>query len=402
MILIRVIKGLMLLLMMIFPLCSMAQGEFYQIGFELYKGSSTGFSDQIFCNLVSGGNAGRDNKDLPKLDQFNENISVYRDTGIVKDFGIETRPLVNCSDTIKLRMYKTPTTATNFRLVIDMNFFQATPGLIAVLKDDFLKTERLLKFGDTTNISFTITSNPATTGLRFRVIFRREQLRTASFTQIPPICRGETIDLPPISSNGVKGVWSPELNNTQTTIYTFNPSEGQCATTANMTVQVNQPVTPLFNTYGPFNRGTNFSLPLVSNNGIRGSWTPALNNTQTTTYEFTPETGQCANSTFLTVTINDPPTAITYLSSLTNYKLYPNPVNNVNGVLQLQLNNRPGKYLLSVFSFNGVRLKNLSIQHIGGAAVYSISIDQAWKPGLYLFRVSFENEKNGFKILVVK
>jgi PKD repeat protein len=49
--------------------------------------------------------------------------------------------------------------------------------------------------------------------------------------------------------------------------------------------------------------GGSFALPSISNNGIDGTWTPAFNNTQTTTYTFTPTIGQCANTTTLTVEI---------------------------------------------------------------------------------------------------
>ena len=44
-------------------------------------------------------------------------------------------------------------------------------------------------------------------------------------------------------------------------------------------------------------------LPTTSLDGITGTWSPALNNIQTTDYTFTPTLGQCAISTFLTVTV---------------------------------------------------------------------------------------------------
>ena len=39
-------------------------------------------------------------------------------------------------------------------------------------------------------------------------------------------------------------------------------------------------------------------------NGITGTWAPALNNTTTTTYTFTPTAGQCATTTTLIITVN--------------------------------------------------------------------------------------------------
>lgn len=37
------------------------------------------------------------------------------------------------------------------------------------------------------------------------------------------------------------------------------------------------------------------ALPTTSNNGVTGSWSPAISNTTTTTYSFTPSPGQCVN-----------------------------------------------------------------------------------------------------------
>ncbi len=63
---------------------------------------------------------------------------------------------------------------------------------------------------------------------------------TPSFTQINPICAGGSFSLPATSNNGIAGSWSPVVNNTATTTYTFTPNAAAhpCAVTATMTVQV--------------------------------------------------------------------------------------------------------------------------------------------------------------------
>lgn len=67
---------------------------------------------------------------------------------------------------------------------------------------------------------------------------------TPTFTQVAPICNGATLSaLPTTSNNGITGTWSPALNNTATTEYTFTPEADQCATTTTMTIEV-YPVTP--------------------------------------------------------------------------------------------------------------------------------------------------------------
>ena len=69
---------------------------------------------------------------------------------------------------------------------------------------------------------------------------------TPAFTQIAPICAGTSLVLPTTSTNGVTGTWSPALNNTTTTTYTFSPTAGLCAVTASMTISIIQRTVPTF------------------------------------------------------------------------------------------------------------------------------------------------------------
>jgi gliding motility-associated-like protein len=130
---------------------------------------------------------------------------------------------------------------------------------------------------------------------------------TPTFTQVSPICPGAPLaNLPTTSNNGVVGTWSPVMNNTATTTYTFTPNAGICAGTVTMTIVVNTPsIVPTFTPVAPICIGATLSaLPTTSNNGITGTWSPALDNTATTTYTFTPDTGQCALVTTLTIIVN--------------------------------------------------------------------------------------------------
>jgi uncharacterized protein (TIGR02145 family) len=66
-------------------------------------------------------------------------------------------------------------------------------------------------------------------------------------------------------------------------------------------------VTPTFTQIASTCSGSTLTaLPTISNNGITGTWSPALNNNQTTTYTFTPDVGQCATTTTQTITITAP------------------------------------------------------------------------------------------------
>jgi uncharacterized protein (TIGR02145 family) len=128
-----------------------------------------------------------------------------------------------------------------------------------------------------------------------------------TFTQVPAICSGGSLAaLPTTSTNGITGTWSPALNTSATTTYTFTPSNSLCSTTASMTITVNPNVIPAFTQVAPICFGVTInSLPTTSTNGITGTWSPELNNTATTTYTFTPTVGQCANTTTMTIVVND-------------------------------------------------------------------------------------------------
>lgn len=134
-------------------------------------------------------------------------------------------------------------------------------------------------------------------------------LTTPIFDQIEPICINDIIDpLPTISNNGISGSWSPAFNNQETTTYTFTPYSNQCASIVQMTISVMPMITPSFDF--PLTQCLDADLPdlpTISLNGIVGTWTPALNNQQTTSYTFTPSgigLEQCAQATQLTIQVD--------------------------------------------------------------------------------------------------
>jgi gliding motility-associated-like protein len=161
----------------------------------------------------------------------------------------------------------------------------------------------------TTTYTFTPTVEQCASNTTLTVIVNQDTI-TPTFTAVAPICAGAVLNiLPTTSNNGITGTWSPVLNNTVTTTYTFTPTTGQCASTNTLTITVNQSTTvPTFTAVAPICLGGTLSaLPTTSNDGIIGVWSPALNNTVTTTYTFTPAADQCASTTTLTITVNVAP-----------------------------------------------------------------------------------------------
>lgn len=165
------------------------------------------------------------------------------------------------------------------------------------------------EFNNFTTTNYTFTPLPeecaTPTTLEINVI----PITLPVFDVINPICEGDTLeDLPTISNNGISGSWSPELNNLTTTLYTFTPDASECANEITLEIIVNPLLIPVFDSLGPICPGQTLSaLPNTSNNGIIGSWSPELNNNITTTYTFTPASGQgCIAETTLEIIVTDP------------------------------------------------------------------------------------------------
>jgi gliding motility-associated-like protein len=138
--------------------------------------------------------------------------------------------------------------------------------------------------------------------------------------------------LPTTSNEGINGTWNPGMVSTAVAgniVHTFTPVAGQCANSTTMTVVVNASASPTFSQISPICEGQTFTLPTTSNNGVTGTWSPAFNALATTTYTFIPTSGQCAESTDLTVQVNSAP--------LINV-LPPNPTIALGGSIQLSAN----------------------------------------------------------------
>ena len=159
---------------------------------------------------------------------------------------------------------------------------------------------------NTATTVYTFTPNAGQCGTTTTLTITVDPSTLPTFTAVSPICSGDALAaLPTTSNNGITGTWSPALNNTATTTYTFTPTAGQCASTTTLTITVNPSTTPAFTAVSPICSGDALTaLPTTSNNSITGSWSPALNNTAATTYTFTPTAGQCAATTTLTITVN--------------------------------------------------------------------------------------------------
>lgn len=190
------------------------------------------------------------------------------------------------------------------------------------------------------------------------------------FDAMLAICAGEALNpLPTTSNNGITGTWFPPLDNTQTTTYTFTPNLEECGTlTTTLTIEVHEVLTPEFNAIAPICKDALLhSLPTTSNNGIKGTWSPALNNTQTTIYTFTPNSNECSTTTQLEIIVNDLEVTLEVLSApFSDYGIIKANASGGSGNYEYQLDN--GFWVMSnVFNnLNDCDQHTISVRDING------------------------------------
>ena len=159
-------------------------------------------------------------------------------------------------------------------------------------------------FDATTTTEYTFTPDPGQCAIPpdpIEVVVN--PLITPNVVPINPICQGDPNPLPN-EIDGITGTWNPAFDATTTTEYTFIPTISGCYEEVTLEVTVLQQITPTFQIYDICIGETISSLTDFSQEGISGTWSPAINNLATTTYTFTPDPGQCANPTTETIQVN--------------------------------------------------------------------------------------------------
>jgi gliding motility-associated-like protein len=109
-----------------------------------------------------------------------------------------------------------------------------------------------------------------------------------NFGNVGPFCQGTSYTLPSVSLNNIDGVWSPAFNNQSTTTYSFLPNDTTCNQPLQLTVQIVPQITPIFNFATSLCQNDNLLFPVSTQTGALGTWSPAFDNQNTTTYTFTP------------------------------------------------------------------------------------------------------------------
>ncbi len=222
---------------------------------------------------------------------------------------------------------------------------------------------------------------------------------TPNFNLNNSYCEGAIItSLPTTSEDGISGVWSPQLNATQTTTYTFVPTVGQCASTSAVTITITPFPIPIGNSNQSFNANSTIADIIVSpaTSIWYGSLQDATANSNPLpsdtilqngfTYYAVNDNGQCRSQPFaVTVSLNLSVASNEFLS----FKYYPNPVSSIltisatNAIQNLEIYNLLGQLLISR-TFN--------------ESTISIDLNELSK-SVYLVKVKAENLSREFKII---
>ena len=129
----------------------------------------------------------------------NANNVMFRRDGANLTF--EYRPTIQESDTLFLRLQST--SAGNYRLITEASDFTSSRNLEAILEDSYLVKEQPLSLETAVPYDFTVDGNPASSGDRFRIVFRAKGIVPPSdidpkhtITLYPnPIKAGESLNI---------------------------------------------------------------------------------------------------------------------------------------------------------------------------------------------------------------
>lgn len=160
---------------------------------------------------------------------------------------------------------------------------------------------------------YTFTPDSDECGSIYEIEVTITELLQTDFTINQEYCQDDEADtLPLISNQGYAGTWFPaEINTSEFGVftYTFTPDD-VCVETFEIEITINERLIPAFTEIEPICQNTTPpALNLTSNNGIPGTWLPAVIDTNVDPgeyeYVFTPDEGECATPLTIIITISE-------------------------------------------------------------------------------------------------
>lgn len=294
-------------------------------------------------------------EDAPKFSNINENIALVRNNNVL---AAERRPVVNSSDTIYFKLWKTTARKYQFEFIpTNLNVAEI------ILQDSYLNTSTNLSLVTATRINFTVDANAASAATnRFRIVFKNATVLPVTISSV------NAWQL----NNGVAVEWKV-ANEINMLSYEVEKSTSGTVFTSSYSVKVNGSNNEN-NTYNWFDvnatQGNNFyRIKSIGNNG------------------------EVIYSAVVKVTINN--------SKTSSLKIYPNPV--TNNIINLQLANQPkGNYLLKLTNNIGQIIYSTNMQSNSTYNTLSINIPGKLTSGVYNLEVNTPDNKTSAQTVIVE
>jgi hypothetical protein len=321
--------------------------------YEVDADSSKGITDGNLITFSENSNTAVDNEDAVKINNFQENFAVLRDGNKVS---IERRNLLKVNDTIFYSMWNMK--HKNYELEIAATDLDIPFGTVAFLEDGYLHLKTALSYGDTTRISFAVTTDAASAAAnRFMIVIEPSGIVPVTFTNLKAYELYHDIM--------VEWTVQNELN--------INGYEVEKSIDGIHFISVN-------NTNA---RGGNTTYNWLDQNAATGDNFYRIKSRD--------NTGPIRYSRIIKITIGKGGPSIT---------VYPNPV--TDGAVNINFSNMPaGLYTVKLFNAIGQLLLSKQIIHPGGNASEKILFTKKISKGFYQIELS-NNELNKqlFKLII--
>ena len=294
-------------------------------------------------------------EDAPKFSNINENIALVRNNNVL---AAERRPIVNSTDTIYFKLWKTTARKYQFEFIpTNLNVVEI------ILQDSYLNSSTNLSLVAATRVNFTIDATAASAATnRFRIVFKNAIVLPVTISSVKAA----------LLNNDVAVEWKV-ANEINILGYEVEKSTSGTVFTSSYSVKVNGS-NNANNTYNWFDvnatQGNNFyRIKSIDNNG------------------------EVKYSAIVKVTINSSKTG--------SIKIYPNPVNN--NIINLQLTNQPkGNYLLKLTNNIGQTIYSTNMQSNSINSTLSINIPGKLTSGVYNLEVNTPDNKTSTQKVIVE
>lgn len=342
-------------ILLCFPLATKAQESMRVNLYVLDAAGGTTLVDGNLTNYSTAYSDAVDINDAWKITNPGINFGIMRDG---YDLVVERRNVIRKADTTFFKMWNIP--QYNYRIKFMLKNLNH-PGLVAVLKDNYLHRETAVGLNDTTNFDFVVNADASSADQkRFALIFRKPPP--------PPIDIKFTGIDAQRDGNNVMLEWSVTGESTIESYVVEYSSDG------------------------------------INFNSLREQ---EPDNTQPSiTYNYKYEEASKGNLYYRIKAINSggklqysPVVKINALSLTQEIKVYPNPV--VNKTVHLQFSNlASGKYAISLLYNNG-SVKQLSSVQIESDHNYSVNLPKDLASGIYRLKITGPDGKSTYKSIYV-